>query len=311
MTGLLNNFIAVMMLLVTGFSSAYQDMNMAPRADRQRTAILSGVEEASAAAQSSNVNSGIVVIDRANNNYMATNGEAAYTATPIYTLGRLPILLHAIRVDPQIVNDAEDILAMMIGSSAEATERSWERFGGPEIIRTISARYSLEQTKPGQTWSETISTPVDIARMYRRFFDDSEVSIPQKKWVMTILRKTSPTIMGEDFSWGLPSAMDVTESADPPRDLGWVQGYSPSGEDPMVRATSGMVGPYMRYIVVIINRYQDGTSDDSAARTITNVTDLTVGTQVNSSTGSRGDEAGEAFDERQEGLYGDFVGGRR
>lgn len=311
MTGMLNNFIAVMMLLITGFSSSYQDVNMVPRPDRERTAILTGVDEAAAVAQSGNVNAGIVVIDRAKGNYMATNGEAAYTPTPIYTLGRLPILLHAIRVDPQIVNDSGDILKMMEGSSAEATERSWDRFGGPDIIRSISERYSLEQTKPGQSWSETVSTPVDIARMYRRFFDDREVSIPQKKWVMTILRKTSPTIMGEDFSWGLPSAMDVTESADPPRDLGWVQGYSPAGADPMIRATSGMVGDHMRYIVVILNRYQEGATDESAARMMTTVTGLTTDTQVNSSGGNRDDTAGEEFDARQEALYGDFVGGGR
>lgn len=310
MSGLLGNFIAVMLLLVTGFSSSYQDINMTPLPDRQRTAILDGVDEATSVAQSGNTAAGIVVIDRAKDNYMATNGEAAYTPTPIHTLGRLPILLHVIRVDPQIVRDAEDVLRMMEGSSAEASERVWKKFGGPEIIRTVAQRYTLEQTRPGENWSDTVSSPVDIARMYRRFLDDREVSIPQKKWVMTILRKTSPTILGEDFSWGLPTTMDVTESSEPPRDLGWVQGYSPSGADPMVRASTGVVGDHMRYIVVILNRHQPGTGDDAAARMMTQVTGLVTGTEIDSDRQGSQDDVSEEFDKRQEDLYGDFVGSR-
>lgn len=308
MSGLLGNFIAVMMLLVTGFSSAYQDMNMTPLPDRQRTAILEGVEEATSVAQSGNTAAGIAVIDRAKNNYMATNGESAYTPGPIHTLGRLPILLHVIRVEPQIVRDAEDVLRMMEGSSAEATERVWNRFGGPDIIRTVSERYTLEQTRPGQRWSDTVSTPVDIARMYRRFLDDREVSIPQKKWVMTILRKTSPTILGEDFSWGLPTTMEVADASGPPRDLGWVQGYSPSGSDPVIRASTGVVGDHMRYIVVVINRHESGTGDDAAGRMMTQVTGLVAGTEIAAERSGGDDKADEAFNARQEELYGDFVG---
>lgn len=305
------NFISVIVSATTLFSGSIINIDVDTPLERPYTNIQSYIDDSSSMAQGSNMAVGIAIVDRANKNSMRTNGDTAHRPMKMETMGRLPILLHAVRVDSSIAkNKVPDITAMAQGLSGEATDRMWEKYGGSSIIRDISQRYNLQETTPGSSWDDTTSSAVDIARMYRRFLDDPDVTTGEKKWVISLLRGTSLSIAGEDFSWGLPSAMGVidNETLSDNDSLAWMQGWSASGEDPMIRSTSGVIGKDMRFIVVITGRVPTDTSNPDANRVSSEVSTSLVGDEKLYTDDDKIDSQVEKFTKHQEKKFKSFIG---
>lgn len=265
----MDKFVALIMTAVTTFSGTYLDPNVRPSPEISGTYIQKQIDEATQQAQGSGITAGISVIDRAKNNLMKTNDEVAHREFKMESAGRLPILLYAARIDPEVAKgEVQDITSMMQGVSGEATNRLWDKYGRTAIIADIATRYNLQETSSGNSWSDTTTSSVDIGRMYRRFLDDDGVSTEAKKFVIDLLRDTSLTVVNEDFSFGLPSAVGIRQDTEDNKDLAWVQGWSASGSDPMIRTTSGVLGSDMRYIVVITGQASDPKMPDETANVI-------------------------------------------
>lgn len=315
----MDKFVALIMTAVTTFSGTYLDPNVRPSPEISGTYIQKQIDEATQQAQGSGITAGISVIDRAKNNLMKTNDEVAHREFKMESAGRLPILLYAARIDPEVAKgEVQDITSMMQGVSGEATNRLWDKYGRTAIIADIATRYNLQETSSGNSWSDTTTSSVDIGRMYRRFLDDDGVSTEAKKFVIDLLRDTSLTVVNEDFSFGLPSAVGIRQDTEDNKDLAWVQGWSASGSDPMIRTTSGVLGSDMRYIVVITGQASDPKMPDETANVIlSNVAKTVLGEGGGSSDYFSKDdkeedkERIESFQDKQRETFGeDFLSTR-
>lgn len=315
----MDKFVALIMTTVTTFSGTYLDPNVRPAPEISGTYIQKQIDEATQQAQGAGVTAGISVIDRAKNNLMKTNDEAAHREFKMESAGRLPILLYAARIDPAVAKgEVQDITAMMQGVSGEATNRLWDKYGKTAIIADIATRYNLQETSSGNSWADTTTSSVDIGRMYRRFLDDDEVSTEAKKFVIDLLRDTSLTVVNEDFSFGLPSAVGIRQDTNDNKDLAWVQGWSASGSDPMIRTTTGVLGSDMRYIVVITGQASDPKMPDATANVILNNVAKTLLGEGGGSSGyfSKDDKEEhkdriESFQDKQRETFGeDFLSTR-
>lgn len=313
MNGLLTNFIAVIMTATTGFTSSFVEVNMAQPREQVQTIVQTAIDEGTSIAHSSGMEAGIAVIDRAKNNSMKTNAESAHKQFPLESLGRLPILIYAAITDREVAKDnVPEIVSMMQGYSGEATKQMWEKYGSEQIIRDLSERYNLQETTANSTWGTSTSSAVDIGRLIRRFLDDDRVNINTKKWVISLLRDTSLSVSGTDFSFGLPAArgLNNTESSESVNNkLAWVQGSTTTGSDPMIRSTSGILDDNMRYIVVILGEVSSNTSDNDADTIISQVATAVAGDEAltGDAETTQEDPDVEKFNKKQKKLYGSFV----
>lgn len=291
--GLLNNFISLIVATTTAFTAGYADMNIKDAPDEAYTYAVRNVEQANSVSQGSGFTSGIVVVDRAKGNAMETNGALSHQQLPLQTLAKLPILLYAVRVDPDVFQEVDkDPISMVQGFSAEATNRLWEKYGGVNILQDLSQRYNLQETTAKATWGESTMSAVDMARLLRRFMDDKKVSAPKKKWTLDLLQKTPPTISGQDLSFGIPSVIDINSGDNDRRDdrntAAWMQGWSPTGSDPMVRHSVGLIGAGYRFVVVNMGHMPSTTSNSDANRISTQVEEELIRGSGNENSGGGG-----------------------
>ena len=307
--GFTDNFIAVIVASATAFSGSFSEVNITAAPDTVNSVEQANIDFASSLAQTSNASFGVAIIDRAKKNKIYTSGDSAHREFELGEMARLPILLYAARVDKKVAQGKrEDIISMVQGASSEATDRAWKKYGGPGIIRDTAKRYNLQETKPGNNWNETTSSAVDIARLYRRFLDDKDVPVSTKKWVVSLLRKTSPTISGQDYTWGLPQAAGVGTDLDTDMQnkIGWMQGWSDE-KGKSYRASTAILGEDMRYIVVEMGMVGDNPSPSTANDVASKVaTALLTGDNGQSILGEEDDkdDAVEAFRESQAEKFG-------
>lgn len=81
------------------------------------------------------------------------------------------------------------------------------------------------------------------------------------------------SISGEDLSWGIPTVMGAVDESgktttkdNTKNPVTWMQGWSPSGEEPMVCHSVGMVGNGYRFITVVLGQFPPSTSNEDANR---------------------------------------------
>lgn len=278
--GLMTNFTSVLVALATSFTATYADMNVAPPPDKLYNFAQRNTEQASSIAQGSSMTAGVVVIDRAKGNAMSTNDTPSHQQFPLETLAKLPIIFYAVRVDPEVAKGkVSDAISMIQGYSAEATTAMWEKYGGVRILQDLSQRYNLQETTAKTEWFNSSMSAVDVGRLIRRFIDDKEVSAKEKRWVFRLMRTSPASISGEDLSWGIPTVAGLvnenneiikqdTDKTDK-MPVTWMQGWSPTGKDPMVRHSVGLIGPGYRFITVTLGQFPSSTSNEDANRVST------------------------------------------
>lgn len=271
--GLFSNTVAALTALTTGFTGVYSDINVSPPSDKTYNYAQRNTDQSSMIARGANMSSGVVTIDRAKGNAMTTNDNPAHKQFALKTLGKLPVIMHAVRVNPGLVSgDNADAIGMIQGFSAQDTTDMWDEYGGISIIQDIAKRYDLQETTAKNTWYDTTMSAVDVARLIRRFMDDDDIKNSHKRWVLNVMKTAPLSVSGEDMSWGIPSAMGISAKEDEVNTdtpAVWMQGWSPSGEKPMVRHSVGMVGQGYRFIVVMMGQVPEETSNQDANRTMT------------------------------------------
>lgn len=318
---LFSNFVSIIVAATTSFTSGIVDTadnNMKPPTEQIQTDIQSAIDEGTSIANSSGMNAGIAVIDRAKHNLMKTNAEPAHLQYPLESLGRLYILFYSIVDDSSVTDDkVPEIVSMMQGYSSTDTKKMWDKYGGKQIISELSERYNLQETTPKDTWGTSTASPVDVGRLYRRFLDDDRISTKDKKWAISLLRETSLEISGTNYSFGLPEALSknnneessMNNNSENNNDLAWAQGASSSGEDPMMRSTTGVLDNNMRYIVIIMGEVPNNTTDDNADSIISQVSAAVADNDEdnNKISEEQNDEDVKKFNKKMKKEYGDFV----
>lgn len=318
---LFSNFVSIIVAATTSFTSGIVDTadnNMKPPTEQVQTDIQSAIDEGTSIANSSGMNAGIAVIDRAKHNLMKTNAEPAHLQYPLESLGRLYILFYSIIDDSSVTDDkVPEIVSMMQGYSSTDTKKMWDKYGGKQIISELSERYNLQETTPKDTWGTSTASPVDVGRLYRRFLDDDRISTKDKKWAISLLRETSLEISGTNYSFGLPEALSknnneessMNNNSENNNDLAWAQGASSSGEDPMMRSTTGVLDNNMRYIVIIMGEVPNNTTDDNADSIISQVSAAVADNDKdnNKISEEQNDEEVKKFNKKMKKEYGDFV----
>ena len=318
---LFSNFVSIIVAATTSFTSGIVDTadnNMKPPTEQVQTDIQSAIDEGTSIANSSGMNAGIAVIDRAKHNLMKTNAEPAHLQYPLESLGRLYILFYSIVDDSSVTDDkVPEIVSMMQGYSSTDTKKMWDKYGGKQIISELSERYNLQETTPKDTWGTSTASPVDVGRLYRRFLDDDRISTKDKKWAISLLRETSLEISGTNYSFGLPEALSknnneessMNNNSENNNDLAWAQGASSSGEDPMMRSTTGVLDNNMRYIVIIMGEVPNNTTDDNADSIISQVSAAVADNDEdnNKISEEQNDEDVKKFNKKMKKEYGDFV----
>ena len=318
---LFSNFVSIIVAATTSFTSGIVDTadnNMKPPTEQVQTDIQSAIDEGTSIANSSGMNAGIAVIDRAKHNLMKTNAEPAHLQYPLESLGRLYILFYSIIDDSSVTDDkVPEIVSMMQGYSSTDTKKMWDKYGGKQIISELSERYNLQETTPKDTWGTSTASPVDVGRLYRRFLDDDRISTKDKKWAISLLRETSLEISGANYSFGLPEALNknndeessMDNNSEDNNDLAWVQGASSSGEDPMMRSTTGVLDNNMRYIVIIMGEVPNNTTDDNADSIISQVSAAVADNDKdnNKISEEQNDEDVKKFNKKMKKEYRDFV----
>lgn len=318
---LFSNFVSIIVAATTSFTSGIVDTadnNMKPPTEQVQTDIQSAIDEGTSIANSSGMNAGIAVIDRAKHNLMKTNAEPAHLQYPLESLGRLYILFYSIIDDSSVTDDkVPEIVSMMQGYSSTDTKKMWDKYGGKQIISELSERYNLQETTPKDTWGTSTASPVDVGRLYRRFLDDDRISTKDKKWAISLLRETSLEISGTNYSFGLPEALSknnneessMNNNSENNNDLAWAQGASSSGEDPMMRSTTGVLDNNMRYIVIIMGEVPNNTTDDNADSIISQVSAAVADNDEdnNKISEEQNDEDVKKFNKKMKKEYGDFV----
>lgn len=318
---LFSNFVSIIVAATTSFTSGIVDTadnNMKPPTEQVQTDIQSAIDKGTSIANSSGMNAGIAVIDRAKHNLMKTNAEPAHLQYPLESLGRLYILFYSIVDDSSVTDDkVPEIVSMMQGYSSTDTKKMWDKYGGKQIISELSERYNLQETTPKDTWGTSTASPVDVGRLYRRFLDDDRISTKDKKWAISLLRETSLEISGTNYSFGLPEALSknnneessMNNNSENNNDLAWAQGASSSGEDPMMRSTTGVLDNNMRYIVIIMGEVPNNTTDDNADSIISQVSAAVADNDEdnNKISEEQNDEDVKKFNKKMKKEYGDFV----
>ncbi|WP_245887947.1 serine hydrolase [Geodermatophilus tzadiensis] len=102
----------------------------------------------------------------------ADNGTAAAQPLPTASLVKLFLaedLLHRARTGAVTLGERDwRLLQDMVSASDDpAASELWDRFGGPQMVRDVAARYGLSGTAPPadpSQWGETTTTARDLAR---------------------------------------------------------------------------------------------------------------------------------------------------
>lgn len=301
---LYDNFVAVLLAAMTSFTSSITGAPVPPASSVEMNNVQVNINESIETAQNEQIVSGIAVIDRANKNRMKTGGYA-HAPIKMESLGRLPILLYAVRVDDNVTrNSVPDIVSMVQGNEGPATDAMWERYGKNAIINDLIQRYNLQETIPGESWSDIQMSAVDVGRLLRRFLDDDGISSKKKAWTMTLMRNTATNSGGNDLSFGLPATLGANNGEER---LSWMQGWSGTGSNTMIRSSVGVYGNDMRYIVVMLGEVPPSTTDEDANNKINNVAQTLVENNI-FYPDDDDEERAESFREKQEKEFPNTVG---
>lgn len=151
--------------------------------------------------------------------------------------------------------DTADRLRRMLSTSDDAVASAfWSSEGGPELINRTVDRLGLTTTSPPprnpSEWGDVLTSPQDMVTLYRHITD--QMPQPSRDLVVDALAHTSRTASdGFDQFFGIPSGLDG---------LPWAvkQGWGTSGGEAAM-ASTGLVGPDSRYVVVLLGKGSAGS----------------------------------------------------
>ncbi|MRH89487.1 hypothetical protein GFY24_18885 [Nocardia sp. SYP-A9097] len=212
-------------------------ITIAPNALAQR--MQAAVQSVAARAET-----GIEVVDTETGALVAAvnDDKKFYTASVVKLLIALDVL-----GDGAGQQDSAAVQRMLSASDDAVASRLWGAAGGSDILTRMSDRIGLAATtvssRAGQ-WGETLTTARDVMSIYRYLLDDAPA--PARSLILDALGHADEIAAdGVDQYFGIPDAMRGCE---------WAvkQGWMWFGSS-LTLNTTGLVGPNLRYAVVLLS----------------------------------------------------------
>jgi hypothetical protein len=244
-------------------SNAYQSIAvhhiaatpLAPLATTASTPVPSPPDNTSAAAKVTqamhevvpDAQVGFTVFDRQNNTVLISHDTGRQFAS--MSVVKLLIALDALASDNWTVPDEatrQRLHQMLADSNDGIASNLWTANGGSAIVTRMVGLLGLTGTEPPEDssrWGNTLTTPQDVVTVYRYITD--QVPGPSRAVLLNALADAQRIAEdGFDQYFGIPVAMPDTP---------WAvkQGWGTSGSRAVMLST-GLVGPGLRYVVVVL-----------------------------------------------------------
>jgi hypothetical protein len=137
----------------------------------------------------------------------------------------------------------------------------WVSGGGPELVTRTSAALGLTGVRPPEVpgqWGEVVVTPRDVVTIYRYV-----LSLPpadRSLIVGALGRAPRYAADGFDQYFGIPDGLAAS----------WAikQGWG-NNSTSMVLHSTGLVGPDLRYVVVLLTEHPLGSGWQTSAQSVT------------------------------------------
>ncbi|AHI00296.1 hypothetical protein [Kutzneria albida] len=197
---------------------------------------------------------GLLVVDTGTGTTLASANasEQFYTASVVKLLIALD-LLSSQNWAPDADTQAR-VHQMLAYSDDSIADALWDADGGNSIVSREAASIGLTGTQPPEDetqWGETLMTAQDVVAVYH--YITTTVPEPSRDLLLTALSGAAQTAAdGTDQYFGIPDALPGTSWA---IKQGWMQLYTES-----VLNTTGLVGPNLRYALVLLGSLPAGTS---------------------------------------------------
>jgi len=202
--------------------------------------------------------SGAVVYDR-------TTGRSpvAYNADRGFRSASLVKLLIAIDVLERGAGptDREQVSRMLTMSDDGLASMFWVREGGPALVTRTSTELGLTGVRPPEVsgrWGEVVVTPRDVVGIYRHVL----ALPPADRDLIVEALGAAPRVAADGFDqhFGIPDGLAAQ----------WAikQGWG-SNDQAMVLHSTGLVGPGLRYVVVLLTEHPLGSGWRTCARSVT------------------------------------------
>ncbi|WP_396904775.1 hypothetical protein [Mycolicibacterium phlei] len=209
-----------------------------------------------------------LVLDRATGHRVSNGNNQAMSIASVVKLFIADDLLY--RGQPLSPEDREAFDRMLRASDDSPAEVFWNRGGGSEIIRRVTQRYGLPDTKPPTDgrWFNTVSTAADLVRYYDMLLSGTG-GLPADKADMIISNLAASAPYGIDgmMPGGVyPQRFGIPEGL-PEEQVAVKQGWMCCIGSDWMHLSTGVIGPDHRYVMVIGSL--QATNDATARETIT------------------------------------------
>lgn len=201
---------------------------------------------------------GAVVYDRATGTspieYNA--GRAFRSASLVKLLIAIDVLAHGADAA-----DRQRIARMLTVSDDALASAFWVRQGGPALVTRTSAALGLAGVRPPEVasqWGEVVVTPRDLVTIYRHV-----LALPpadRSLLIGALGRAPRQAADGFDQYFGIPDGLRAAWAVK--------QGWG-SNQRTMVLHSTGLVGPGLRYVVVLLTEHPLGAGWARGAKSVT------------------------------------------
>ncbi len=201
---------------------------------------------------------GAVVYDR-------TTGTTplAYQADRPFRSASLVKLLIAIDVleHGADADDRQQLATMLTMSDDDIASMLWVRQGGPNLVTRAIAELGLTGVRPPEVpgqWGEVVVTARDVVSIYRHVLS---MPAPDRSLIVDALAR-APRIAADGFDqyFGIPDGLSAEWAVK--------QGWG-NNDSAMVLHSTGLVGPGLRYVVVLLTEHPLGSGWTTSARAVT------------------------------------------
>jgi hypothetical protein len=163
---------------------------------------------------------------------------------------KLLLALDVLAGDNWVLPDAatqQQLHQMLADSDDGIADNLWNADGGPAVVTRMVTLLGLTDTSPPEDpseWGDTRISAADLVTVYRYITD--QLPAPDRNLLVTALSDAQRTAAdGFDQYFGIPDGLPHST---------WAikQGWGTSGADAVMNST-GLVGPDLRYVVVILS----------------------------------------------------------
>jgi hypothetical protein len=157
--------------------------------------------------------------------------------------------------------DRERIARMLTVSDDVLANAYWVRLGGPSLVTRTSAALGLVGVRPpdiASQWGEVVVTPRDLVAIYRHLLELPPAD--RALLVGALERAPRQAADGFDQHFGIPDGLDTAWAVK--------QGWG-SNDRAMVLHSTGLVGPGLRYVVVLLTEHPLGAGWARGAQAVT------------------------------------------